>query len=77
MAARSRITSDPRVLRGKPVIRGTRISVEHVLDLLSAGLTPDRIAEEHPHLSREDVLAAVHHAAQTLKREEILPLRAR
>lgn len=77
MAARSRIVSHPSILRGKPVIRGTRVSVEHVLDLISSGLTPERIAEEHPHLSREDVLAAVHYAAQILKREEILPLRAR
>lgn len=59
------------------MIRGTRISVEFVLDLISSGMTPERITEEYPHLSRDDVLAAVRYAAQTLKREEILPIKAR
>jgi uncharacterized protein (DUF433 family) len=53
-----RIVSDPEIMLGKPVIRGTRITVEHVLRLLGDGLAPTRIVELYPHLTIEDGLAA-------------------
>lgn len=59
-----RISIDPRVCFGKPCIRGTRIWVSLVLDLLSAGLTIEEILEEYPQLSREDVLACVAYGAE-------------
>ncbi|MBM3777261.1 MAG: DUF433 domain-containing protein [Acidimicrobiia bacterium] len=49
------MVADPDVLVGKPVIKGTRISVELVMDLLSAGYTTDQIIEQYDHLTREDI----------------------
>jgi uncharacterized protein (DUF433 family) len=59
-----RIESRPRVMLGKPVIRGTRITVEILLEKLAAGLSPEDILEQYPRLSREDVLAARAYAAR-------------
>ena len=58
------IQSDPAVLMGKPVVAGTRITVELILEKLSAGETMDQILEAHPRLTREGVLAALDFAAQ-------------
>jgi uncharacterized protein (DUF433 family) len=55
------IASNPNVMLGKPVIAGTRITVEHVLKELGAGTTIDELLEVHPHLTREMVLAALHY----------------
>ena len=65
-----RIVSDPEIMLGKPVIRGTRITVEHVLRLLGDGLAPTRIVELYPHLTAEDVLAAQRFAADYLSKDE-------
>jgi len=65
---RSRITIDPKVLSGKPVIRGTRISVEFILDMLANGWTIEEILENYPQLEGEDVIAALKYAAEVLKR---------
>lgn len=54
-----RITIDPDVLVGKPCIRGMRISVEHILDALAAGIAPKELLEEYPVLELEDVQAAL------------------
>ncbi len=59
-----RISIDPQVCFGKPCLRGTRIWVSLVLDLLSAGLSIQEILEEYPQLSREDVLACVAYGAE-------------
>ena len=59
-----RISIDPRVCFGKPCIRGTRIWVSLVLDLLSTGTSIKEILEEYPHLSRDDVLACVAYGAE-------------
>lgn len=59
-----RISIDPKVCFGKPCIRGTRIWVSLVLDLLSAGLSIEEILEEYPQLSREDVLACIAYGAE-------------
>lgn len=67
----NRITFDPKILSGKPIIKGTRISVEFVLELLSSGMSVDDIIKEYPHLKKDDVLAAIDYAAKTIKQEEI------
>ena len=69
-----RIVIDPKVLVGKPVIKGTRIAVEFLVDLLAEGWSHDQILENYPHLSAEDIQAALHYAAETLKAERIFPL---
>ncbi len=68
-----RIIIDPEILAGKPVIKGTRISVEFVLELLSSGLSVEDILKEYPHLSREDILAALEYATNALRHEEVYP----
>jgi uncharacterized protein (DUF433 family) len=65
---RSRITIDPKVLAGKPVVRGTRISVEFILDLLANGWTIEEILGNYPQLEGEDVIAALKYVAEVLKR---------
>ena len=57
-----RITSNPDIFNGKPVIRGMRISVEMVLDLLSQGETESRLLEDYPDLDPEDILACLAYA---------------
>jgi uncharacterized protein (DUF433 family) len=58
-----RITADPRVLGGKPIIRETRISVEFVLELLASGATEEEILLDYPHLKPADVRACLEYAA--------------
>ena len=62
------IQSDPAVMMGKPIVAGTRITVELILEKLSTGETIDQILEAHPRLTREGVLAALSFAAQALRR---------
>ena len=69
-----RIVVDPKVLVGKPVIRGTRLSVEFILDLLANNWTIDAILDEYPQLEREDVIAALKYAAEMVKEEKVYPL---
>ncbi len=70
--AKNRIVVDPKIMGGKPVIKGTRIPVYFILELLSNGWTIDDILREYPHLSREDVLAAIKYAAKVLREEVIV-----
>ena len=65
-----RIVVDPRVMAGKPVIRGTRISVDLILRLLAMGMSPEEIAEDY-RISIDDIRAALLYAAKVLGREEI------
>ena len=67
-----RVVFNPKILNGKPIIKGTRISVEFILELLASGMTQDDIIKEYKHLKKEDVLAALEFAANTIKREEII-----
>ena len=67
------IVSDPAVLMGKPVIKGTRITVELILEKLAAGETIEQILEAHPRLTREGVQAALSFAAETLRSDVIYP----
>jgi uncharacterized protein (DUF433 family) len=66
MKRHERISVDPDVMVGKPVIRGTRVTVESILRKLAAGWSIDEILDAYPHLSREDVLAAIGYAADEI-----------
>ncbi len=66
------IVLDETIALGNPTIRGTRISVEFVLDSLAQGMTVEEIASEYG-IDRDAILAAVSYAAQTLRNEEVLP----
>ena len=66
-----RIVVEPRVMAGKPVIRGTRITVDMILELLAAGMKPEEIAEDY-NISIDDIRAALLYAAKVLGREEIV-----
>jgi uncharacterized protein (DUF433 family) len=68
-----RIDINPHVMLGKPVIRGTRITVEILLEKLAAGCSMDEILGDYPRLSREDVLAAVAYAREAISTDEIIP----
>ena len=61
--SQARITSDPKIMMGKPVIAGTRITVEIILEKLAAGETVEQILSEHPRLSEEGIRAAIDFAA--------------
>jgi uncharacterized protein (DUF433 family) len=69
-----RIVVDPKVLVGKPVIRGTRLSVEFILDLLANDWTIEQILSEYSQLERKDVIAVLKYAAEMAKEEKIYPL---
>lgn len=71
-----RIVVDPRILTGKPVVRGTRISVELVVELLAAGWDHAQILASYPHLVEEDVRACVAYASELLREEKVYPLKA-
>tara|TARA_Y100001949_G_C15839280_1_gene265557 strand:+ start:58 stop:291 length:234 start_codon:yes stop_codon:yes gene_type:complete len=58
----SRITIDPAICHGKPVIRGMRWPVEVILDMLSSGMTSEQIVEDHPELEKEDIIACLNYA---------------
>jgi len=69
-----RIVVDPRVMVGKPVVRGTRIAVEYVLTLLAQGYSVEEILRDYPHLTRDDVAAVLFYAAKVTGREEVYPV---
>ncbi len=70
-----RIVSDPAVMFGKPVVAGTRITVELILERLAAGETEDQLIEAWPRLSREGLRAALAFAADAMKSEVVRPAR--
>ena len=71
---KDRIIIDPEILAGKPVIKGTRIAVELIIDLMANGWNYEKIFENYPQLKKEDVIAALRYAAETLKAEKVYPL---
>jgi uncharacterized protein (DUF433 family) len=71
MAWRDRITIDPNVLVGKPIIKGTRISVEFVIDLLARGWAMDQVLREYDHLKPEDIQACLAYASDVLRSEKV------
>lgn len=66
-----RITVDPKVLVGKPIIKGTRIAVEFVIDLLARGWTTEQILKEYDHLTPDDIQACLAYASEMLKTERV------
>ena len=68
------IVSDPKVMMGKPVVAGTRITVELILEKLAAGETIDQLLEAHPRLTRESIQAALAFAARALRADVVYPL---
>ena len=71
------IVSDPKVMMGKPVVAGTRITVDLILEKLGSGESVEALLEAHPRLTREGVLAALRFAAQVLRAEVVYPVSAR
>jgi uncharacterized protein (DUF433 family) len=74
MTITDRIEINPKVMMGKPVIRGTRLTVELILRKLSEGAGEQDLLEAYPRLSREDIQAAIRYAADTLAHEETIIL---
>ena len=70
-----RIVVDKKILSGKPVIRGTRIPVYLILELLASGMTKERLMEEYPKLKSADVKAVLSYSSKVL-REEVIPVKA-
>jgi uncharacterized protein (DUF433 family) len=66
-----RITVDPKVLVGKPVIKGTRIAAEFVVELMGRGWTTEQILREYDHLTPEDIQACLAYASEVLKSERV------
>ncbi len=71
---RDLIVSNPEIMMGKPVVRGTRITVEMILEKLSEGESIEQILEEHPRLTDEGVRAALAFARETLRSDIVYPV---
>ncbi len=69
-----RVEVNPRVMLGKPVVRGTRIPVEQILRKLAQNIAPDEIIADFPRLTLDDIRAALEYAALSLSTEEFVPL---
>jgi uncharacterized protein (DUF433 family) len=67
-----RITVNPDIMMGKPVIKGTRITVELILKKLSEGITVEELLKVYPHLTKEDILAALSYSADVISQEELV-----
>ena len=72
-SASSRVTVDPKVLVGKPVIRGTRLSVEFVIGLMADGWSEAEILANYPGITHEDIIACFAYARDTLSSEKVFP----
>jgi uncharacterized protein (DUF433 family) len=68
-----RITLDPELLAGKPVLAGTRLSVQFIIGLMADGWSEDEILKNYPGLSHEDVLACLAYARDSLSSERVFP----
>jgi uncharacterized protein (DUF433 family) len=76
MPLSERIVVDPQVLAGKPVIRGTRLAVEFILDLLAAGQSENEILASYPGLTRDDILACFSYASYLAHEYKAYPIPA-
>lgn len=74
MSWQERIMVDPQILAGKPVVRGTRLAVEFIIDLLAQGWSETDILDNYPGLTHEDILACLGYASATLQAEKVYPL---
>lgn len=69
-----RIVVDPAILTGKPVVKGTRLAVEFVIELLAQGWLEDEVLRNYPGLTREDIQACLSYAGDVLRAEKVYPL---
>jgi uncharacterized protein (DUF433 family) len=69
-----RIAANPKIMGGKPIVKGTRITVEQVLKLLAQGLSTPEILNDYPHLSKDDIAAVLLYAAKVASEEEVYPV---
>ena len=76
MPLSERIVVDPKILAGKPVIRGTRLAVEFILELLAAGESESEVLANYPGLSREDILACLSYASYLAHEYKAFPIPA-
>lgn len=76
MKNNERIVSNPDVLTGKPVIAGTRLSVQFIVGLLAQGTTHQEILAEYPYIGEEDIRACLAYASQMLESSTLIPLAA-
>ncbi len=74
MEYKERITTDPNIMLGKPVIKGTRITIELILRKLSEGITIEELLKAYPHLTREDILAALSYSADVISHDELITI---
>lgn len=72
MVYKERVVSDPNIMLGKPIIRGTRITIELIVRKLSEGMSADEVIEAYPHLKKEDILAALSYCADVVSKEELI-----
>ena len=70
------ISMDPGVLVGKPIVRGTRFSVEFIIDLLAQGWSHEQIISNYPGLTHEKIQACLAYASETLREEKVYPVKA-
>ena len=68
----ARIVANPRILGGKPIVDGTRLSVEHILGLLANGMSNEEIIKSHPILNEESIRAVLAYAAKALRNEIVI-----
>lgn len=73
MAEHPRIALDPKILAGKPVIRGTRLSVEYIIGLMAEGWTETEIVQNYPGISHDDIIACLAYARDALSSEKVFP----
>lgn len=69
-----RIEINPKIVLGKPIIRGTRLTVDFILKLFAEGMTHDQILKEYPQLEKEDLIAVLNYAKNIVQDEHIYPL---
>ena len=72
MAYAHRIVSDRKIMLGKPIIKGTRITVMLILKKLSEGTSMNDLIQSYPHLTKEDILAVLSYSADVISRKEII-----
>lgn len=72
MDHKERIASDPDIMLGKPVIKGTRITIKLILRKLSEGMVIEELLEAYPHLTKEDIFAALSYSADVISQEELI-----
>lgn len=69
---KDRIIANPEIMLGKPIIKGTRITVELILRKLSEGMTIEELLQAYPHLTKEDILATIAYSADVISQEELI-----